>query len=107
MELRSVKEEVKKEYPKIEQVKSKKLKKCIPSKWTKMGITSFVVGLILKNTAYATESTQIDGNIKGSSPDIVGGMTTYQTEITRSPAKELIYNISALVTVASLTRNYN
>ena len=47
MELRSVKEEVKKEYPKIEQVKSKKLKKCIPSKWTKMGITSFVVGVIL------------------------------------------------------------
>ena len=107
MELRSVKEEVKKEYPKIGQVKSKKLKKCIPSKWTKMGITSFVVGLILKNTAYATESTQIDGNIKSSSTDIAGGMTTYQTEITRSPAKELIYNISALVTVASLTRNYN
>lgn len=32
MELRSVKEEVKKEYPKMGQVKSKKLKKCIPSK---------------------------------------------------------------------------
>ena len=110
MELRSVKEEVKNEYPKIEQVKSKKLKKCIPSKWTKMGITSFVVGLILKNTAYATESTQIDGNIKSSSTDIAGGMT-YQNEITRSPATELINNISAVVivvmSVASLIRGYN
>ena len=108
MELRSVKEEVKKEYPKIEQVKSKKLKKCIPSKWTKMGITSFVVGLILKNTA--TESTQIDGNIKSSSTDIAGGMT-YQNEITRSPATELINNISAVVivvmSVVSLIRGYN
>lgn len=102
MELRSVKEEVKKEYPKIEQVKSKKLKKCIPSKWTKMGITSFVVGLILKNTAYATESTQIiDGNIKGPSSHIVGGMTS------RSPVAELINNISAVVTVVSLIRGYN
>ena len=110
MELRSIKEEVKKEYPKIEQVKSKKLKKCIPSKWTKMGITSFVVGLILKNTSYATESTQIDGNIKSSSTDIAGGMT-YQNEITRSPATELINNISAVVivvmSVVSLIRGYN
>lgn len=110
MELRSIKEEVKKEYPKMGEVKSKKLKKCIPSKWSKIGITSFVLGLILKNTAYATESIQIDGNIKSSSTDIAGGMT-YQSEITRSPATELINNISTVaivvMSVASLIRSYN
>lgn len=76
MELRSVKEEVKKEYPKMGQVKSKKLKKCIPSKWSKIGITSFALGLILKNTAYATENTVVD-----SKADIVGELTQVSPKV--------------------------
>lgn len=109
MELKSIKEETKKEYPKMGQVKSKKLKKCIPSKWFKIGITSFVLGLMLKNTAYATESTQINGNIESSSSDIVGGMVGPSPTV--EPATHLISDIiccvAIILSIASAIRIFN
>lgn len=57
MELRSVKENEVRKYPKINEVGIKKLKKFIPSKWTKVGVSSLVMGLFLsrKMTKAVTE----------------------------------------------------
>lgn len=63
MELRSVKEEIKK-YPKMGQVKSKELKKCITGKWSKIGVTSFALGLILENTAQAVDVVPVLDPVK-------------------------------------------
>ena len=105
MELKSIKEGTKKEYPKMGQVKSKKLKKCIPSKWSKIGITSLALGLILKNTAYATESIQINGNIESSSSDIAGGMVGPSPTV--SNATNLICYIAIILSIASVIRIFN
>ncbi len=92
MELKSIKEEAKKEYPKMGQVKSKKLEKCIPSKWFKIGITSFVLGLMLKNTAQAIEIQQ-DLDV------IEGGMTTVNP--VRSISNELFVVLSVVSAIRS------
>ena len=92
MELRSVKEEVKKEYPKMGQVKSKKLKKCIPSKWSKIGITSFVLGLMLKNTAQAIEIQQ--------DPNVIEGETT-----TVNPVRSISNGLFVVLSVVSAIRS--
>ncbi len=106
MELKSIKEETRKEYPKMGQVESKKLKKCIPSKWSKIGITSFALGLILKNTAYATEYTAVDSDSKA---DIVGGMTSSSPTV--EPATHLISDIiccvAIILSIASAIRIFN
>ncbi len=107
MELRSIKEEVKKEYPKMGEVKSKKLKKCIPSKWSKIGITSFVLGLILKNTAYATESIQTDNDVKAV---LSGEIATPSPTVGVSRELESFFNmviVVSIVSIASIIRNYN
>ena len=92
MELKSIKEEAKKEYPKMGQVKSKKLKKCIPSKWFKIGITSFVLGLMLKNTAQAIEIQQ-DLDV------IEGGMTTV------NPVRSISNELFVVLSIVSAIRN--
>ena len=92
MELKSIKEEAKKEYPKMGQVKSKKLEKSIPSKWFKIGITSFVLGLMLKNTAQAIEIQQ-DLDV------IEGGMTTVNP--VRSISNELFVVLSVVSAIRS------
>lgn len=97
MELRSVKEEVKKEYPKMGQVKNKKLKKCIPSRWYKMGLTSFMLGLILKNTAYATSPTKINDKTEGSSSSVVGEMV-----VTDQTAGETTVMISHYIAIGGI-----
>lgn len=109
MELKSIKEETKKEYPKMGQVKSKKLKKCIPSKWSKIGITSFALGLILKNTAYATESTQINGNIESSSSDIAGGMVGPSPTVSHATnlISDIICCVAIILSIASAIRIFN
>lgn len=92
MELKSIKEEAKKEYPKMGQVKSKKLEKCIPSKWFKIGITSFVLGLMLKNTAQAIEIQQ-DLDV------IEGGMTTV------NPVRSISNELFVVLSIVSAIRN--
>lgn len=75
MELKSIENKVKNEYPKINQIGEQKLKSSIPSKWKKIGLSSFVIGMIATNSAFASNRvseivTEIDG------PNIDGGMTT-------------------------------
>ena len=74
MELKSVENKVKNEYPKINQIDEEKLKSSILGKWQKFGLSSFVIGMLATKSAFASNRvseivTEIDG------PDIVGGMT--------------------------------
>ncbi len=70
MEIKSVKNEVKNEYPKIEQVSKKHLKSKIPNKWLKVGMSSLVIAMITQNKALATSNADINFN----SMDIAGGV---------------------------------
>ncbi len=53
MEIRNVVNEVKNDYPKMEQVSKKKLTKSVPNKWMKMGISSFVMSILMKSRSFA------------------------------------------------------
>ena len=54
MEIRNVVNEVKNEYPKMKQVSKRNLSNNIPSKWLKMGLSSIVIAMIMKNKVFAT-----------------------------------------------------
>ena len=53
MEIRNVVNEVKNDYPKMEQVSKKKLTKSVPNKWMKMGISSLVMSILMKSRSFA------------------------------------------------------
>ncbi len=56
MEIRSVENEVKNEYPKLKQVSKKHLLNSIPNKWMKVGLSSLGITMIMKSYAFATMS---------------------------------------------------
>ena len=58
MEIKAVDKE-KIEYPKMNEISNKKLKNCIPNKWTKLGITPLIFGIIMKNKVFATSFDEI------------------------------------------------
>lgn len=53
MEIRSIVNEVKNEYPKLEQVSKKHLSNSIPNKWIKAGLSSLGIAIIMKNHVFA------------------------------------------------------
>lgn len=67
MEIRNVVNEVKNEYPKMEQVSKKHLAKNIPRKWQKVGISSLGIAMIIKNKVLALSP------INTNTIDIAGG----------------------------------
>lgn len=73
MEIKRIDNEVINEYPKMNEFNNKDLKKYLPKKWTKLGISSFVFGLLMK----ATKSNAININeitIDGGFPISEGGV---------------------------------
>lgn len=79
MEIKCIKKEKVVEYPKMNEVNNDKLKRCIPNKWMKLGITSFIFEVVLKNKAFATTFGQeISGDVVAvdSFPPLVNGGTT-------------------------------
>ena len=69
MEIRNVVNEVKNEYPKMEQVSKKHLSNSIPKKWLKVGLSSLGIAMIFKNNVFALSPVYIN------TLDIAGGLT--------------------------------
>lgn len=69
MEIRNVTNEVKNEYPKMEQISKKNLSNSIPNKWIKVGLSSLGIAMITKNKAFADSTYSIPSvNIAGGFP---------------------------------------
>ena len=66
MEIRSIVNEVKNEYPKLEQVSKKHLSNSILNKWKKIGLSSLGVAMIMKKHVFALDMNTID--IAGAAP---------------------------------------
>ena len=66
MEIRNVTETPKKEYPKMNQITEKKLRDTIPNKWLKVGLSSLMIAMLMKNNVLATNDPMMY---------IAGGMT--------------------------------
>ena len=54
MEIKNVVKKVNYNYPKINQINKKDLRNMIPDKWTKIGLSSLGISLIMKNNVWAT-----------------------------------------------------
>ena len=70
MEIRNVVNEVKNEYPKMEQINKKHLSNSIPRKWLKVGLSSLGIAMIMKNNVFAISPKNIN------TIDIAGGFPT-------------------------------
>ena len=71
MEIRNFINEVKNEYPKLEQLSKKHLSNSIPKKWLKVGLSSLGIAIIMKNNVLATTITPtniIDMHLAGAEP---------------------------------------
>ncbi len=93
MEIRNIVDEVKNDYPKMEQINEKHLSNSIPNKWLKIGLSSLGIAMITKNNALATTI----------SPDIIdmplaGDMPAYIA----TPLPVQIFNVACpIVQIAS------
>ena len=73
MEIKKMDNEVINEYPKMNEFNKKDLKKYVPTKWAKIGISSFVFGILMKATktnalsAFSNEMT-VDGGYRVKQP---------------------------------------
>lgn len=67
MEIRNVVNEVKNEYPKMDQVSKKHLVNSIPSKWLKLGLSSLGIAMVMKNKVFAV-SLDIAGGFPAPVP---------------------------------------
>ena len=66
MEIKKIDNKVINEYPKMNQFNKNDLKRYVPTKWTKMGISSFVFGILMKATksnAISINEITIDGGV--------------------------------------------
>ena len=78
MEIRNVVNEVKNEYPKIEQVSKKHLSNSIPKKWLKVGLSSLGITMILKNNVFASSPTDLPDSMEFTEMmDIAGGISEF------------------------------
>ncbi len=73
MEIRNVVNEVQNDYPKMEQVSKKKLTKSVPNKWVKIGISSFVMSILMKSKSFALLASDI---LPPANPATSGGEVT-------------------------------
>lgn len=70
MEIRNVLNEVKNEYPKMEQLSKKHLSNSIPRKWLKVGLSSLGIAMIMRNNVFAAtiSSTIVEMPLAGDMP---------------------------------------
>ena len=69
MEIRKIENEIKNEYPKMEQITNKRLKKSIPDRWGKLGLSSLLINILIKNNTFAVDFKDIyKMEIQGGGP---------------------------------------
>lgn len=79
MELKNI-TELETQYPTDKQIDKKELKKNIPTKWTKLGLTAFMFELMISNRAFAEKTSFADFDkmeiVGGAGPIEVGIIST-------------------------------
>lgn len=63
MEIKKVEKQIKLEYPKINEMSNKRIKYSIPDKWLKLGVTSFLLNVLMQSKAFAIADIISDDNI--------------------------------------------
>ena len=76
MEIKCIKKEKVVEYPKMNEINNNKLKRFIPDKWMKLGITSLIFEIVQKNSVFASTMGQM-----------IGGTTTTTDSYSSSSSK--------------------
>ena len=105
MEIRSVKNEVRAEYPKINEISKKTLKKSIPTKWLKIGLTSWMLSVITRGQVLALAKQMINTEISGGVPVVTAGVVQMQTPMyvkVINLAAPIIGGLSLITFLASL-----
>ena len=91
MEIRNVVNEVKNEYPKMNQITKKHLKDTIPNKWLKVALSSLVIAMLMKNNVLATIDSSDFNSI-----EIAGGAPVEMISI---PLYIYVHQISLIASI--------
>lgn len=81
MEIKCVKNECEKKYPKINEFSNKKLKSYIPNNWTKIGITSLIFEIIIKNKVIATAINPAEIQVLGGDVAVIEEIPTIASKV--------------------------
>ena len=97
MEIKSVEQQKRIEYPRINEISNIKVKHSIPDKWLKFGITSFLFNILMKSNTFATNISEID-------PEITAGELPYYNPVYNSikAGCNIVSFISALTFIISV-----
>lgn len=80
MEIRNIEENVKINYPTSDELSTKNLEQSIPKKWCKLGINSFVFGLLSTKKVFAISPSEINPSLSGGAPMPAPTIFTYIAE---------------------------
>ena len=87
MEIKKIDNEVINEYPKMNEFNKKDLKKYLPTKWAKIGISSFVFGILMKatktNATININELELGGTAQILTPDPTYLLLNTGTEISK------------------------
>ena len=86
MEIRSIKEDVENNYPTMEEIDNNKIKKNIPNKWKKIGVTASLV--MINSNILSTLSMAYPPGTSGLAGDIV-----------ETPTQSYAINIPAIIQI--------
>ena len=101
MEIRNVVNEVKNEYPKMEQVNKKHLTNRIPSKWLKVGVSSLVIAMAMKNKVFAISPEDIATiEVAGAMPIMIPAPII----IIASPIVQIVSIVTFVITGLSILK---
>ena len=98
MEIKGIEKE-KVEYPTIDEISDKKLKASIPKKWTKLGITSVLFDILMKNKVFARTAEEMHELIQILEPRSSGGVVVPE-EPAISISREIFLIIRSISIIA-------
>ena len=106
MEIKGITNEIKTEYPNINEISKKTLKKSIPNKWAKIGLTSWMLGIILKGQVLAKTLEISDMPLAGVAPVVTPGVVEYQSPIVKiiNTAFPIVGGVSLIAFLISLIK---
>lgn len=104
MEIRNIVDEVKNDYPKMEQINKKHLSNSIPNKWLKIGLSSLGIAMITKNNALATTISPdiIDMPLAGDMPEYIATPLPVQIFNVACPIVQIASAIVFIITGLSI-----
>ena len=100
MEIKRIDNEVINEYPKMNELNKKDLKKYVPKKWTKIGVTTLIFSIIMKATKVKATTPRIGNVTFPDGIELGGGVRRYNPVYLYLQTGSNIFKITSILLLA-------